>query len=153
MLRAAFHGCGFALRTVANPGEPSLVTPGLIEVYPHPALVELTGEDERLRYKVGKTQTYWRELKLVERRQNLLFVWKRIVDALDHQIDGVAAALREVGESPSGLELKAYEDSLDAVVCAWVGVCALEGLAEALGDSDSAIWIPARRRKWPSRRS
>ena len=35
------------------------------------------------------------------------------------------------------------EDALDAVVCAWVGVCALEGRAKAYGDPDSAIWVPS----------
>ena len=38
--------------------------------------------------------------------------------------------------------LKAFEDQLDAVVCAWVGVCALEGRARAYGDAESAIWVP-----------
>jgi predicted RNase H-like nuclease len=37
---------------------------------------------------------------------------------------------------------KAFEDTLDAAICAWVGVCALEGRAEALGDAVSAIWVP-----------
>ncbi|HEY3720105.1 MAG TPA: DUF429 domain-containing protein [Roseiarcus sp.] len=152
-LRLAFKACGYCLRTVPNPGEPSLVTPGLIEVYPHPALVELTSADERLRYKISKSSKYWPALKPVERREKLLLAWKGIAAALEQQIEGVLTCLPEIGETDSGAELKAYEDALDAVVCVWVGVCALEGLAEAFGDAESAIWIPARDRKWPSRRA
>ena len=37
--------------------------------------------------------------------------------------------------------MKAYEDTLDAVICAWVAGCALEGRAKAFGDENSAIWI------------
>ena len=47
----------------------------------------------------------------------------------------------------SSRQLKAFEDQLDAVVCAWVGVCILENRAESYGEEqldarDSAIWIP-----------
>jgi predicted RNase H-like nuclease len=38
--------------------------------------------------------------------------------------------------------LKRYEDSLDALVCAWVGAKYLEGEAVAYGDHTAAIWIP-----------
>lgn len=40
------------------------------------------------------------------------------------------------------VELKAFEDMLDAVVCCWVAICALEGRAAAFGDHASAIWVP-----------
>jgi predicted RNase H-like nuclease len=44
--------------------------------------------------------------------------------------------------SARGWEMKAFEDMLDAVVCAWIGVTVLEGRARAYGDERSAIWIP-----------
>jgi len=47
-----------------------------------------------------------------------------------------------LGDLPTGIELKAYEDALDAIVCAWVAICALEGRAAPFGDDASAIWIP-----------
>jgi hypothetical protein len=31
---------------------------------------------------------------------------------------------------------------IDAIVSAWVGTMILEGAAEAIGDQDSAVWIP-----------
>ena len=44
----------------------------------------------------------------------------------------------------SGVERKSCEDTLDAVVCAWVAMCALEGRGVSFGDESSAIWIPGR---------
>jgi predicted RNase H-like nuclease len=41
--------------------------------------------------------------------------------------DGVAAALTTPEPGAGGLEIKVYEDALDAVVCAWVAVCAPRG--------------------------
>ncbi|MFZ3083141.1 hypothetical protein [Rhodoferax ferrireducens] len=39
--------------------------------------------------------------------------------------------------------LKRYEDALDALVCAWVGVCYMQGTAIAHGDDTAAIWCPS----------
>jgi len=119
------------------------VPPGVIEVYPHPALVELAGAPERLRYKASKVRTYWRQATAPERRDRLYREWTRIVALLERQIEGVATALTTPGPGASGLEIKAYEDTLDAVVSAWVAVCALEGRAVAFGDDSAAIWIPS----------
>tara|TARA_B100002003_G_scaffold148670_1_gene137814 strand:+ start:724 stop:861 length:138 start_codon:yes stop_codon:yes gene_type:complete len=38
--------------------------------------------------------------------------------------------------------LKTYEDGIDALVCAWVGIEYLRGAATPYGDDDAAIWIP-----------
>ncbi len=46
-------------------------------------------------------------------------------------------------ERPERLSaLKAVEDTIDAIVAAWIGTTILEGTAEPFGDDDSAIWIP-----------
>jgi len=118
------------------------VPPGVIEVYPHPALVELTGSDMRLPYKVGKTSRYWPGSELAWRRAALRGQWLAIVEHLECQIAGVATKLPPLDETARGAALKAYEDGLDAVVCAWVAVVALDGLARPYGDADSSIWIP-----------
>ena len=79
--------------------------------------------------------------------------WRKIIDLLEREISGVRAALTLPGIEASGVELKAFEDALDAVISAWVGICALEGRAKPYGDETSAIWIlrhrlnPHRRRK------
>jgi predicted RNase H-like nuclease len=68
---------------------------------------------------------------------------------LDREIAGVEAALACLDAAANGVALKAYEDALDAIVCAWVGVCALEGRATPLGNELSAIWVPRLMRALP----
>jgi predicted RNase H-like nuclease len=138
-LNQRFKREGYPLQTVA------FQTPGLIEVYPHPALVELADAKERLPYKASKVSTYWPKLQPPDRRARLYQQWDKIVDLLEGEITGVAVALPTLGSSASGVRLKAYEDALDAIVCAWVGICALEGRAKPFGDENSAIWIPSPR--------
>jgi predicted RNase H-like nuclease len=135
-LRSAFEAAGYPLLTrLVRP-------PGVIEVYPHPALVELASAHERLPYKASKVGRYWPS-DTPERRRELLYrEWKGIVTLLECQITGVGAALPMLDQQASGHNRKAYEDMLDAVVCCWVAVCALEGCAIPFGDDCSAIWIP-----------
>jgi predicted RNase H-like nuclease len=136
-LREDFSIAGFPLCTVAG-----LRRPGLMEVYPHTALLALSGDKVRLTYKASKTTTYWRGECLAERRGRLRKVWQRIIDLLEAEIAGVAEALPLPATEFRGRELKAYEDKLDAVVCAYVAICALDGAAKAYGDANSAIWVP-----------
>ena len=127
-------------------GYPLLVDrvtcPGLMEVYPHPALIELSSAPRRLPYKIQKTGKYWPGLSVTQKRENLLAVWAEIVGALDARISGVAAMLPLPTIGASTATMKSFEDMLDAVVCAWVGMCALDGRATPFGDMESAIWIP-----------
>ncbi|PZO06560.1 MAG: hypothetical protein DCF28_01595, partial [Alphaproteobacteria bacterium] len=58
------------------------------------------------------------------------------------ELSGVAAALPLPDPNGSSASLKAFEDMLDAVICAWVGVQTLKGKALPYGDEQSAIWIP-----------
>jgi predicted RNase H-like nuclease len=87
LLREDFERGGYPLLTTII--EP----PGLIEVYPHPALVELTEAPERLPYKAGKVRNYWRELPSLERRIRLYRQWNEIVTLLEAEIKGVVAML------------------------------------------------------------
>ena len=134
-LRADFEAFDLPVRCKA----PAL---GVIEVYPHAALIEFMGEKERLPYKAGKTLTYWPGLGAAERQPKLRAVWARIVEALETRIAGVAAALSVPEYDIRGWRLKAFEDKLDAVVCAAVAVAALNGQAVAHGDAQGAIWVP-----------
>nr|WP_246718144.1 DUF429 domain-containing protein [Rhizobium laguerreae] len=135
-LREGFERIGYPL-TVKDP-----VSRALLEVYPHPALIELAAADRRLPYKQSKIRKYWPDVGPVARRANLLQTWSDIVGLLDVEISGVTAALPLPPIDARGYELKAFEDALDAVVCAWVGACALTGRARAYGDENSAIWVP-----------
>jgi len=89
-----------------------------------------------------KIRSYWPTLTPPQRRERLYQQWREIVFLLDREIAGVEAALARLDAAANGLALKAYEDALDAIVCAWVGVCALEGRATPLGNELSAIWVP-----------
>jgi predicted RNase H-like nuclease len=135
-LRVGFERAGYPLRTTA------VVTPALVEAYPHPALVELSREPRRLPYKIGRIRSYWPLLTSLERRAQLNRTWRDIVSLLDQQIDGVAVHLPEMTEGVSTADMKSFEDKLDAIVCAWVAICCLEDKAVPFGDEDSSIWIP-----------
>lgn len=106
--------------------------PALIEVYPHPALIELAVANRRLPYKHGKARAYWPEDDRLSRRRKLFEVWGHIVELLEARIRGVATALTLPELGCRGYELKAFEDALDAVVCAWVGICVLDGTAQTI---------------------
>ncbi|MCO5296816.1 MAG: DUF429 domain-containing protein [Fimbriimonadaceae bacterium] len=135
-LRGGFHLEGYPLQT------SSIQSPGLIEVYPHPALLELALAPERVPYKSAKVRKYWPALTPPERKARLIVEWTNIIGHLDAQIAGVATAFGDLDPSVSGIELKTVEDAIDAVVCAWVAICALDGRATAFGDDVSAIWVP-----------
>jgi predicted RNase H-like nuclease len=139
-LRKGFEVAGYPLQTNEELGAAR--GRGLIEVYPHPALIEFLGASRRLEYKASKTLKYWPKLSPEERRAKLFSVWCAVVEVLDRRIGGVAAALRLPDADHKGWWLKAYEDKLDAVVCAAVAIACLDGKVSAYGDADSAIWIP-----------
>lgn len=145
---ASFAALGYPLQV-----GPEVSEPGLVEVYPHPALIELTGAALRLPYKLSRVRQYWPEAGSAERRARLFGEWRRIVAGLDVKIAGVSAAMAECGfaaPSPCPLPrgegswagLKPHEDKLDAIICAWVGICVLDRRAQAYGDALSAIWVP-----------
>lgn len=117
-------------------------TPCRIEIYPHPALIELLKAAYRLPYKAGNTGKYWRGLSLAERRRRLFGVWATIIAALDGVLAGSSDFLRLPPVDARGRSLKTFEDRLDAVVAAHAGAMAIEGKARAFGDAASAVWVP-----------
>jgi predicted RNase H-like nuclease len=134
--KQAFEQAGYPLRT------DNCFAPGIIEVYPHPALVELAAAAERLRYKASKVRSYWPSATSLERRALLYQQWSVILALLDGEIAGVKSSMPILEMTASGQEIKAYEDQLDAIVCAWVAIRVLDGRAKSYGDNQSAIWIP-----------
>jgi predicted RNase H-like nuclease len=100
------------------------------------------GAKERLCYKASKVRKYWPDLTTADRLTRLYREWRFIAGLLDARVQGVAATLGEPSQAFNARERKAHEDRIDAVVCAWVGTCVLEGKAEPFGDTDAAIWIP-----------
>lgn len=116
-----------------------------IEVYPHPAILRLLNLDCRLQYKVDKSNDFWPGKSLAERREMLRARFQWLRTGLAMEIDGIPEDLIPTDTYlRSRGSLKKYEDALDALVCAWVGACYLEGRAEPFGDADAAIWVPKK---------
>jgi predicted RNase H-like nuclease len=131
-----FAASGFPLPTGATPvGTPYR----LVEVYPHPALMTLTGAGYRLPYKVSRSRRYWPKSSPAERRAKLLTQFGEIASALKGEIRDIPIELPEPDSMISTSGLKRYEDSLDALVCAWVGAKYLLGEAVPYGDGTAAI--------------
>lgn len=86
-----------------------------IESFPHPAIVHLFGLDRILKYKKGL---------LAERRAELAKLRHYICDRLpllEPSLD-VAQSKQSIPEIPaSGIALKAVEDQLDSIICAYIG--------------------------------
>ncbi len=138
-LSEGFAAAGFPLATSTTPaGTPNR----LVEVYPHPALITLTAADYRLPYKVSRSRRYWPKSSPAERKANLLAVFGGIASALKREIRDIPIELPGPDDAISLSGLKRYEDSLDAIVCAWVGARYLEGRASPYGDDTAAIWVP-----------
>lgn len=135
-LRGGFERCGYRLLT------KEVCLPGLLEVYPHPALVELMNTEKRLPYKHGKIRNYWPTESPASRRTKLFETWRTIVACLDEDLPGASDVLQVPPCEAPSWQLKAFEDMLDAGICAWVGICVFEGAAVPFGDDTSAIWIP-----------
>lgn len=139
-LEAALDAAGYSLATL------DIQLPCRIEIYPHPALIELLGATCRLPYKVGNTGKYWRGLPLAERRLRLYDTWADIIAALESVLTGSSALLPLPPVDTRGRRLKSFEDRLDAVVAAYAGAMALDGRARPYGDAISAVWVPLMER-------
>jgi predicted RNase H-like nuclease len=137
-LLAGFRARGFEL---AVKGEPLPVNP-VVEVHPHGALVRLLKEERRLPYKLSRLAQYHPEMAIEQRRARLLATWRRIADALEREVAGSRAMLPASYEAFRGARLKAVEDTLDAIICAWIGAEVMRARAEAFGDETAAIWVP-----------
>ena len=134
-LRSQFSSLGYELCT------RTIGTPGLIEVYPHPALVKLADEKVRLPYKLSKAHRYWPDHNTRDRDLLLFGEWYTIASVLDGYLTGCRDLPDEVIGSRRK-DMKAREDMLDAAVCCVVAIRALDGQAIAYGDDNAAIWVP-----------
>jgi predicted RNase H-like nuclease len=139
VLSESFAAAGFP---IATRGTPRSAAHHLIEVYPHPALLELLRLPYRVPYKVAKARRYWRRASSADRICMLLDEFRAIHGGLERVFGPMALPLPAAHDVSSPHRLKRYEDVLDALVCAWVGVRFLQDAAVALGDETAAIWCP-----------
>ncbi|MBS0374942.1 MAG: DUF429 domain-containing protein [Proteobacteria bacterium] len=115
---------------------------GLLEIYPHVALLELLGRAYRFPYKVSRSAQYWPGTSTTDRVRRLLAQYRTIQRALAERLGAIPVPLPRATASLTLATLKRYEDALDGILAAWVGALYLEGLAAALGDDVSATWVP-----------
>lgn len=126
---------GYALVTTAESRPPK----ALIETYPHPAILSLTGARCRIRYKVQKIAKYWPKLTPKERRSK---VARRLSLIRCHLKKVLGEFELTIDDTAPLRNLKSAEDVVDALVCCWVGTRWLDGAAQAYGDTQAAIWVP-----------
>ena len=113
-----------------------------VEVYPHPALLALLGRARRVPYKVQKSRTYWPDRDARQRIEALLDELGAIHAALERELGPVRVSLPRAGDVARLASLKPLENSLDALVCAWVGTRFVAGRVTAYGDADASIFCP-----------
>lgn len=87
------------------------------EIFPHPAHVSLFGLETSLKYKARRKRTYEERWNEFARYQQLLRGLRKAKPALK----GTRKLLTKVDvRALRGKALKAYEDTLDAITCAYV---------------------------------
>ncbi len=138
---------GFALGPEVEAQRP---TRQAVEVFPHPAMVELFGLPHILRYKArpGRSlQFRWEEL---HRYRELLKSLRKAEPAMD--ASSILSSAQPAGRR--GRALKALEDLLDALFCAYIALhlwyWGREGY-RCFGDEQSGyILVPLKPRRSPS---
>ena len=86
-----------------------------IEVFPHPATINLFGLEKILKYKKGRLADRTEELDKL--RSYIISTLPRLAPALDlSTLDFIPA----IATKQTGKELKAIEDRLDSLLCAYV---------------------------------
>ncbi|NEP39979.1 MAG: DUF429 domain-containing protein, partial [Okeania sp. SIO2H7] len=108
---------GISLETKGFAHSPTIKSQKLgryqIEVYPHPAIVNLFKLDRILKYKKGK---------LADRKEELLKLHRYIMEILP-TLEPALEINQLIAESPpinSMVSLKTFEDKLDGLICAYV---------------------------------
>lgn len=139
IISSEFVGMGL---TIATEETLRSKTDCILEVYPHPAILKLLNIDYRLKYKVSRSNRFWHNTTVRYRIEKLIQQFNRIYNALCDEIECIPDFLPKANSTYTLAELKKYEDVLDALVCAWVGIKYYEGSAEPFGDNTAAIWIP-----------
>jgi predicted RNase H-like nuclease len=86
-----------------------------IEVFPHPAIVHLFGLEKILKYKKGKLSE--KQQELVKLRNYIVNVLPQLEPKLNLEN---SVLLPDIPSKIIGKELKAIEDKLDSVICAYV---------------------------------
>lgn len=125
---------------IATTQTPTGANRQLIEVYPHIALLRALGTNYRTPYKVLRSVSYWPGTAIPERIARLLKKFHEIHGALANLIENTVLPLPAANNVRTLSGPKRYEDALDALVSAWVGIKYLEQQAIPYGDLHAPIW-------------
>lgn len=128
--------------SIAHAAETAARLKRVVEVYPHPALLSLLNCQYRVPYKVGRSKRYWPTFTISERISALLKEFHIINKALIGVVGQTYLTFPKAGDVSTLTSLKRYEDSLDALVSAWVGTHYVGRNAVPYGDATAAIWCP-----------
>ena len=114
-----------------------------IECYPHPAIIEIFGLPERLKYKKGRVA----EKKAGQKRLASLISGLSNSPTLPLRLGSDVRELVDPThiDAVRGKALKSNEDMLDAIICLYVaGLYAIGAKHRVFGDtSEGYIWVPA----------
>jgi predicted RNase H-like nuclease len=116
----------------------------VFEVYPHPAQVILFGLSKRILYKKGGVETRRRGLVVLQDniRAHLLRLKPRL-----RSNPLLTRLLNRNTDLLKGRELKCYEDTLDSLICAYIGLYHWywgEERSEVVGDMESGYMVIPR---------
>ena len=95
--------------------EPKQLGRYQVEVFPHPATINLFGLEKILKYKKGKISD--RSSELIKLQNYIIKVLPQLEPALSQRS---LAAIPRLDRQLTGKELKAIEDMLDSLICAYV---------------------------------
>ncbi len=119
-----------------------------IEVFPHPATINLFGLDKILKYKKGKLSDRTQELiKLYNYITRVLPTLTPTINLTQNQNPSPSSPIPTIPPKITGKELKKIEDQMDSLLCAYIAAYWWYWGTErnwVLGDIDSGyIIVPA----------
>ena len=116
--------------------------PWMIEVYPHPALIEMFELPERLLYKKGRVDQ--KRTGQVNLAQLLRALSQSSTMALALSAENQYLLDETIILANRGGALKQHEDALDSIVCAYIGALyTLQPSSKVFGDAkDGYIYVP-----------
>ncbi len=116
-LVAALQQRGFSHASTITSG---IAVRQVIEVFPHPAMIALFGLDRTLKYKARANRSLELRLRAWQHYQQHLLA----LTTADPQLQGHAEFVQQDVARLRGRALKAYEDQVDALFCAYIALYA-----------------------------
>ena len=98
--------------------EPQKLGRYQIEVFPHPATINLFNLEKILKYKKGKLAE--RKAELTKLRGYIYNILPKLEPSLNLNCSSQKAVVPIIGDRLNGKELKTIEDKLDSLICAYV---------------------------------